>query len=83
MSPRAKQQLYHSLAQLLRAGIPFPKALEKLNATARGSTRAAIARIRGELAAGRTVAEACAWAAENGARERVRVDWSTFPGGSA
>jgi len=60
MSPRSKQQLYHSLAQLLRAGIPFPKALEKLNATARGSTRAAIARIRGELAAGRTVAEACA-----------------------
>jgi type II secretory pathway component PulF len=60
MSPRAKQQLYHSLAQLLRAGIPFPKALEKLNATARGPTRHAIARIRRELAAGRTVAEACA-----------------------
>jgi hypothetical protein len=60
MSPRAKQQLYHSLAQLLRAGIPFPKALEKLSATARGPTRHAIARIRRELAAGRTVAEACA-----------------------
>src|SRR5436190_1908783 len=37
MSPRSKQQLYHSLAQLLRAGIPFPKALEKLNTTARGA----------------------------------------------
>jgi type II secretory pathway component PulF len=60
MSPRAKQQLYHSLAQLLRAGIPFPKALEKLNATARGTTRTVIARIRRELAAGRTVSEACA-----------------------
>jgi type II secretory pathway component PulF len=60
MSPRAKQQLYHSLAQLLRAGIPFPKAIEKLSTTARGPARTAIARIRRELAAGRTVAEACA-----------------------
>ena len=65
MSPRAKQQLYHSLAQLLRAGIPFPKALEKLNATARGPTRTAIGRVRRELAAGRTVAEACAEARPN------------------
>ena len=30
-----------------------------------------------------TVAEARAWAAENGARELVRAGWSTFPGGSA
>ena len=30
-----------------------------------------------------TVAEARAWPTENGARERVRVDRSTFPGGSA
>jgi type IV pilus assembly protein PilC len=60
MSPRAKQQLYHSLAQLLRAGLTFPRALEKLSTTTHGATRQASARIRRSLQAGKTVAEACA-----------------------
>ncbi len=60
MSPRAKQQLYHSLAQLLRAGVTFPRALEKLSTTARGPARQTVARIRSHLDRGYTVAEACA-----------------------
>src|SRR5580698_3866076 len=36
---REKQSLYHSLAQLVRTGIPFPKALDKLVATTRGDQR--------------------------------------------
>lgn len=55
MSPRDKAHFYHSLAQLLRAGITFPRALEKL-----GSTSGGIAtRIRRGLDRGLTVAEAC------------------------
>ncbi len=60
MSPRAKQQLYHSLAQLLRAGMTFPSALEKLRTSTRGSARSALAHIHRALDSGRTVAEACA-----------------------
>lgn len=60
MSPREKQQLYHSLAELLRAGLTFPRALEKLKNTVRGSGRQVIAQISKELSSGRTVAEACA-----------------------
>jgi type IV pilus assembly protein PilC len=60
MSPREKQQLYHSLAELLRAGLTFPRALEKLKATIHGSGQKVVARISEELKRGRTVAEACA-----------------------
>jgi type II secretory pathway component PulF len=60
MSPRAKQQLYHSLAELLRAGVTFPSALEKLRPSARGSTRTALARMHQALNSRKTVAEACA-----------------------
>jgi type IV pilus assembly protein PilC len=62
MSPREKQQLYHSLAELLRAGLTFPRALEKLKATVHGSGRQVVARITREIQNGRTVAEACATA---------------------
>jgi type IV pilus assembly protein PilC len=60
MSPREKQQLYHSLAELLRAGLTFPRALEKLKATVHGSGKQVVAKIAQEIARGRTVAEACA-----------------------
>ena len=60
MSLRARQQFFHSLAQLLRAGVTFPQALEKLSRTAQGSTRDIVRRMRRELEKGRTVAEACA-----------------------
>src|SRR5262245_10034212 len=60
MTPREKQQLYHSLAELLRAGLTFPRALEKLKATVRGGGRGVIAQISREIERGRTVAEACA-----------------------
>ena len=60
MSPREKQQLYHSLAELLRAGLTFPRALEKLKGTLRGSGQTVVARISKEIERGRTVAEACA-----------------------
>jgi type IV pilus assembly protein PilC len=60
MSPREKQQLYHSLAELLRAGLTFPRALEKLKATVHGSGRQVVAKIAREIHSGRTVAEACA-----------------------
>jgi type II secretory pathway component PulF len=60
MSPREKQQLYHSLAELLRAGLTFPRALEKLKATVHGSGRQVVAKITHEIQNGRTVAEACA-----------------------
>lgn len=68
MSPRVKAQLYHSLAQLIRAGITFPRALEKLSKTASGSARRTVERIRRGLDRGLTVAEACA-EAEVGATE--------------
>lgn len=60
MAPRAKQQLFYSLAQLLRAGITFPQALDKLASSARGPVRRAVAVIRDRIRAGDTVAEACA-----------------------
>jgi type IV pilus assembly protein PilC len=60
MSPREKQQLYHSLAELLRAGLTFPRALEKLKATVHGSGRQVIAKISQAIQSGHTVAEACA-----------------------
>lgn len=60
MSPREKQQLYHGLAQLIHAGITFPKALDRLSKTSRGSAAQVIRRIRRGLDQGLTVADACA-----------------------
>jgi type II secretory pathway component PulF len=39
LSYREKESLYRSLAQLLRSGIPFPSAVEKLLSTAPGRLR--------------------------------------------
>ncbi len=71
MSPRVKAQLYHSLAQLLRAGITFPRALEKLSKTARGSARGTIAHIHRGLERGKTVGEACSAAGVGGMEAAV------------
>jgi len=60
LGPREKKQLYHSLAQLLRAGITFLLAVEKLSRTASPRLRRLLSRLRDSLHAGRTVAEACA-----------------------
>lgn len=60
MSPRDKQQLYHSLAQLIRVGVTFPAALDKLAKTAKGPARRTVKWIRQGLDSGKTVAEACA-----------------------
>ena len=57
---RQKQSLYHSLGQLVRSGIPFPKALDKLVATTRGDARRLIDAARTSLASGHTVGEAFA-----------------------
>jgi type II secretory pathway component PulF len=71
MSPRVKAQLYHSLAQLIRAGITFPRALEKLSKTARGSARGTIAQIHRGLERGKTIGEACAAAGVGGMEAAV------------
>jgi type II secretory pathway component PulF len=60
LAPRDKQQLYHSLAELLRAGITFPSAIDKLSRTAPRGARQALRRIRDELSAGHSAADACA-----------------------
>lgn len=58
LSLRQKQSLYHSLAQLIRSGVPFPKALDKLAGTTRGSARALLDSTRKAIGDGRTVGEA-------------------------
>ena len=60
LSLRQKQSFYHSLAQLIRSGVPFPKALDKLAGTTRGSARRLLDSTRQALASGRTVGEAFA-----------------------
>ncbi|MDB6174759.1 MAG: gspF [Chthoniobacteraceae bacterium] len=57
---RQKQSLYQSLGQLLRAGVPFPSALDKLSSTARGSLRQLMHRLRTAISEGKTVGEAFA-----------------------
>lgn len=58
LSLREKQNLYHSLAQLVRPGIPFPKALDKIAPSVRGDARRLVESARKSLAAGHTVGEA-------------------------
>ncbi len=60
LPPRDKQTLYHNLAQLLRAGIPLPTALEKLEATTHGGLHRLIQRLRKALAEGHPAGEAFA-----------------------
>jgi type II secretory pathway component PulF len=60
LSLREKQSLYHSLAQLVRPGIPFPQALDKIAPSTRGDARRLIQAARKSVAAGHTVGEAFA-----------------------
>lgn len=60
LSLREKQSLYHSLAQLVRTGIPFPQALDKIAPSTRGDARRLIQAARKSVAAGHTVGEAFA-----------------------
>lgn len=57
---REKQNLYHSLGQLLRSGATFPSALESLARTSRGSLRQLLTRLTNSVAGGLTVGEAFA-----------------------
>jgi type IV pilus assembly protein PilC len=58
LSYRAKQSFYHHLAQLLRSGVSFPSALDKLALTFRGPLRRTIEQLRKQLTAGSTISEA-------------------------
>jgi type II secretory pathway component PulF len=60
LSLREKQSLYHSLAQLVRSGVPFPSALENLARTTRGGMRNVVRRLKDSVAGGQTVGEAFA-----------------------
>jgi len=71
MSPRVKAHFYHSLAQLIRAGITFPRALEKLSKTSMGGARSVAKRIFRGLERGETVGEACAGADIGGTEAAV------------
>ncbi len=57
---REKQSLYHSLGQLLRSGVTFPAALEKLAPSSRGALRRLLGQLNRSIAKGSTVAEAFA-----------------------
>ena len=58
LSYREKQSLYHSLAQLLRGGIPFPSALDKLALTGRSGVRRVVSKLRDAIAGGASVGDA-------------------------
>jgi len=60
LSLRDKQNLYHNLGQLVRSGIPFPAALDKLVRTTRGKARRLMEAARQSLSQGHTVGEAFA-----------------------
>jgi type IV pilus assembly protein PilC len=60
LSLRDKQRFYHNLAQLIRSGIPFPSALEKIAKTSHGALRRLLQKLRAQSAAGKTVGEAFA-----------------------
>ncbi len=60
LSLREKQSLYDHLAQLTRAGVPFPAAVEKLASTSRGGVGQLLRRLRQGLDRGLTIAEAFA-----------------------
>ncbi len=57
---REKQSLYHSLAQLIRSGVTFPAALQKLAPSSRGRLRAILRQLNHSVEGGSTVAEAFA-----------------------
>jgi type IV pilus assembly protein PilC len=57
-SYREKESLYRGLGQLLKSGIPFPTAVEKLAQTSHGSVRHSLERMHAAVSSGQTVAEA-------------------------
>jgi len=57
---REKQSLYHSLGQLVRSGVTFPAALQKLAPTSRGRLRSLLRQLNHAIEGGSTVAEAFA-----------------------
>jgi type II secretory pathway component PulF len=60
LSLREKQTLYYSLAALVRSGVPFPTALDKLILTTHRGTRRFLESTRRLLGEGRTVGDALA-----------------------
>jgi type IV pilus assembly protein PilC len=60
MRSREKAILFHELAQLLRAGVPLARAVERLVPLSRGNVQAALQRISTVLASGGTAQEAFA-----------------------
>ncbi len=60
LSLRDKQSLYHSLAQLVRSGVPFPSALDNLARTTRGGMRSVVRRLKDSVGSGQTVGESFA-----------------------
>jgi type II secretory pathway component PulF len=60
LSYREKQSLYHNLAQLLRTGVSFPSAVQKLAATSHGRLRRLLQKLHDSAIRGLTVAESFA-----------------------
>jgi type IV pilus assembly protein PilC len=60
LSFRDKQRLYQRLSQLVRSGIPFPSAVDKLTSTSHGATRHLLRKLRHRVSQGKTVGEAFA-----------------------
>lgn len=60
LSLREKQNLYHSLGQLLRSGIPLGGALHSLAQTSSGSQRRLIQRLNQAIVAGKSIGDAMA-----------------------
>jgi type IV pilus assembly protein PilC len=58
MHPREKAHLYHELGQFLRAGIPLPRAVERLMTIVRGESAMALQAVANVLSSGGTVQEA-------------------------
>jgi type II secretory pathway component PulF len=60
LPPRDKQNLYHSLAQLVRSGVDLPGALAKLQTATRGRKRSLLRGLHSALRDGHTIREAFA-----------------------
>lgn len=58
LSLRQKQSFYEHLAQLIRAGVAFPGAVDKLSQSSRGAQKRVLINLRELLGAGKTVSEA-------------------------
>ncbi len=57
MTPGEKARLFHELGQLVRAGAPFPKAVEKLARHCSGRARSSLVGVKRALDSGLTVSE--------------------------